>query len=235
MTSKLVDSSSRCPKSIVPSAIRLTSRPDRPRWEYVMPLMFRSVITSRRQQAVTTTVNSSVEPVTAGDDSSHDTDLGIPSSAAPYGSIACLRRVNPRRWAHACGGSALDRLASKRFRVTCNEGAVSLLEVVASVVQDSRPWQHASPSRRVRAEASVIGARGAGSDQELVPGEIAVERRRVDEVGVRALTDDLAVVHDDDVIAVDDGRQAVGDHDERAIGRDGVDRVAHALLVEAVQ
>ena len=85
-------------------------------------------------------------------------------------------------------------------------------------------------------ESGVIGwARGAESDQELVPGEIAVERRRVDEVGVRALADDLTVVHDDDVIAVDDGRQAVGDHDERAIGRDGVDRVAHALFVEAVQ
>jgi len=44
MTSKLLDSSSRYPKSIVPSAILLTSRPDRPRCAYAMPpLMFGSV------------------------------------------------------------------------------------------------------------------------------------------------------------------------------------------------
>jgi len=44
MTSKLLDSSSKYPKSIVAKAILLTRRPDRPRCAYVMPpLMFGSV------------------------------------------------------------------------------------------------------------------------------------------------------------------------------------------------
>ena len=58
---------------------------------------------------------------------------------------------------------------------------------------DARPSATASTYALV---ASVLdAARGAGgSDQQLVPREVAVQRRRLDELGVRALADDLAVV-----------------------------------------
>ena len=45
----------------------------------------------------------------------------------------------------------------------------------------------------------------------------------------------LAVVEHDDLVGVDDGRQPVRDHDERAVLGDRVDRLAHQLLVAAVE
>src|SRR6478609_3504021 len=57
MTSKLLDSSSKYPKSIVPSAILLTRRPDRPRCAYAMPaLIFASVRKGPGRDAVVRTV-----------------------------------------------------------------------------------------------------------------------------------------------------------------------------------
>ena len=50
-----------------------------------------------------------------------------------------------------------------------------------------------------------------------------------------ALADHTTVVEHDDVVAVDDGRQAVRDHDERAARRHRVDRLAHPLFVESVE
>ena len=41
---------------------------------------------------------------------------------------------------------------------------------------------------------------------------------------MRAALDDLALVEDDDLVGVDDGRQAVGDHQRRAVGGDPVER-----------
>ena len=50
-----------------------------------------------------------------------------------------------------------------------------------------------------------------------------------------ALADHASAVEHDDEVAVDDGRQPVRDHDEGATGRDGVDGLAHALLVQPVE
>src|SRR5690606_4978412 len=55
--------------------------------------------------------------------------------------------------------------------------------------------------------------------EELVVGELAVQRRGVEELGVRAGRDHAAAVEHDDLVAVDDGRQPVRDHQQGAAGR----------------
>ena len=46
---------------------------------------------------------------------------------------------------------------------------------------------------------------------------------------------DPAVIEHHDLVGVDHGRQAVSDHDECAVLRHGVDRLAQQLLVQPVE
>ena len=65
--------------------------------------------------------------------------------------------------------------------------------------------------------------------------EFAIQRCGCHELRVRPLPHDATVVEHHDVVAVDDGREPVRDHDERAASGDGIDCLTHPLLVEPIE